>query len=101
MNKVIHFRPIERRDYKSLQKLISNTWGYEKFCSPKTANHMAKLYLAGCLMEQTFTCVAECGRKAVGNHYVSEYWTEEVLSSKICMDDVSAYDCHALHQGRA
>lgn len=66
MNKAIHFRPIENRDYESLEKLIIHTWGYEKFCSPKTAARMAKLYLAGCLMEQTFTCVAEYDGEAVG-----------------------------------
>lgn len=55
----LKFREIKRSDYPALRRIISDTWRYERFCSPKTAKRMAKLYLASCLAEQTFTCVAE------------------------------------------
>lgn len=66
MKELIYYRPIEKRDYESLEKLIIHTWGYEKFCSPKTARRMARLYLTSCLMEQTFTCVALRKEEAIG-----------------------------------
>lgn len=62
----IYFRKIKKSDYKALEKIIRDTWEYERFCSPKTAKQMAKLYLAGCLADQTFTCVAVNNEEPVG-----------------------------------
>lgn len=63
---MISFRPIEKQDYSNLEKIISETWNYEQFCGKKTARKMAKLYLAGCLAEQDFTCVALKDGRAAG-----------------------------------
>ena len=63
---MISFRPIEKQDYSNLEKIISETWNYEQFCKEKTARKMAKLYLAGCLAEQDFTCVALKDGRAAG-----------------------------------
>lgn len=66
MRSDIHFREIQRSDYKALEKIIRDTWNYERYCSPKIAERMSKLYLASCLANQAFTCVAEKGGEAVG-----------------------------------
>lgn len=62
----IQFREIKREDYPSLEKIISDTWEYESYCSPQVAKQMASFYLASCLANQTFTCVAENNGVAVG-----------------------------------
>ncbi|MEF9959614.1 MAG: GNAT family N-acetyltransferase [Niameybacter sp.] len=62
----IYFRPIQPKDYKALEQIISDTWNYERFCSSKTARKMARLYLASCLANQTFTCVAVNHEEPVG-----------------------------------
>ena len=49
-----------------MEKIISDTWNYERFCSPKTAARMAKAYFASCLMDKDFACVSEQDGKAVG-----------------------------------
>ena len=63
---MISFRPIEKQDYTNLERIISDTWNYEQLCGKKTARKMAKLYLAGCLSEQDFTCVAVKDGRAAG-----------------------------------
>lgn len=62
----ITFREIHKSDYNTLSKLISDTWNFEKYCSPKVARKMSMLYLFSCLTNQTFTCVAENNGEAVG-----------------------------------
>ncbi|WP_432352908.1 GNAT family N-acetyltransferase [Sporosarcina sp. A2] len=62
----IQFREIKREDYPALEKIISDTWEYERYCSPQVAKQMATFYLASCLANQTFTCVAENNGIAVG-----------------------------------
>lgn len=57
-NENIIFRKIKKSDYKALEKIIKYTWNYDKFCSEKVANSLSKLYLASCLTNQNFTCVA-------------------------------------------
>ncbi|MBU9738885.1 N-acetyltransferase [Diplocloster agilis] len=56
--KNVTYRPIQKSDYPILADLISDTWGYKKFSSPKTAFRMGMLYLRGCLADQTYSCVA-------------------------------------------
>lgn len=56
--KNVTYRPIQKSDYPILADLISDTWGYKKFSSPKTAFRMGMLYLRGCLSDQTYSCVA-------------------------------------------
>lgn len=58
MANTLYFRGIKKQDHESLEKIICDTWAYERFCSPKTAKRMAKLYIASCLTNQTFTLVA-------------------------------------------
>ena len=62
----IQFRDIQKSDYPVLEKMIAKTWEYEKYCSPTIANQMATYYLASCLANQTYTCVAENDGVAVG-----------------------------------
>ena len=58
MKNEIIYRNIKRRDYHELAKIISDTWEYDKFCSPKTAHRMGYLYLANCLCEQNYVEIA-------------------------------------------
>ncbi|MEG1592913.1 MAG: GNAT family N-acetyltransferase [Oscillibacter sp.] len=62
----IQYRAIQPSDYKALQKIICATWNYERFCSPKTAAKLARLFLSSCLKNQTYTCVALNGGEPVG-----------------------------------
>lgn len=66
MENTIYYREIKASDYQALEKIICETWEYERFCSPKVAKKMAKLYLASCLANQTFTCVAINNQETVG-----------------------------------
>ncbi len=66
-NKNIYFREIESKDYKDIEKIISDTWGYEKLSSnPVNAKRMARLYLRSCLTVQTFTRVAIHDGQVIG-----------------------------------
>lgn len=65
-NQTIQYRPFQPSDYKPLEDVIRKTWGYDKFCSPKIAKKMSKLYLASCLVNQTYTCVAVNNGEPVG-----------------------------------
>lgn len=58
MENTIIYREIKRSDYRALEKIIRDTWNYEQFCTQKTAKKMSRLYLASCLANQNFTCVA-------------------------------------------
>ncbi|MGG0643502.1 GNAT family N-acetyltransferase [Sporosarcina gallistercoris] len=62
----IQYREIKREDYPALEKIICDTWEYEKYSSPQVAKQMAKYFLASSLANQTFTCVAENNGVAVG-----------------------------------
>ncbi|MEG0769231.1 MAG: GNAT family N-acetyltransferase [Ruthenibacterium sp.] len=62
----IQFRAVRPSDYSALSKIICDTWSYERICTPKTAKAMSKLYLASCLTNQTFTCVAQSQGEPVG-----------------------------------
>lgn len=59
-------RDYERKDALFLQDIIRKTWQYDRFCSPGTAKRLSRLYLAGCMANQTFMKVAEVeeGRQA-------------------------------------
>ncbi|MEG1848630.1 MAG: GNAT family N-acetyltransferase [Lachnospiraceae bacterium] len=54
----IQYRTIQPSDYEALEKIICDTWNYEKICNQKTAKILSKVFLASCLTNQTFTCVA-------------------------------------------
>ncbi|MEG0979969.1 MAG: GNAT family N-acetyltransferase [Oscillospiraceae bacterium] len=62
----IEYRKLERSDYPALEKIIRETWKYETFCSPKVAKKMSKVFLASCLCNQTFNCVAINNGEPVG-----------------------------------
>lgn len=58
MKNTLVYREMQRADADALEQIIRNTWNYDRFCTPKVAARMAKLYLASCLCHQTYTCVA-------------------------------------------
>lgn len=66
MENNITFRPFQREDAASLEDIIRKTWQYDRFCSPKTAKRLARVYLANCCSSQTFTQVAVKNGSAVG-----------------------------------
>ena len=46
--------------------MVREAWKYDRFCAPKTAAKLAKVYLNSCLTNQTFTRVAEIDGEPVG-----------------------------------
>ena len=58
MQSSLTFRPLRRADYAAAAQIVRETWHYDKFCSPAVAKAMARLYLASCLAEQSFSCGA-------------------------------------------
>lgn len=66
MSEPIILREYQETDRQVLEDIIRETWNYDRFCSPEAAAKMAKVYLNGCLANQTFTRVAVADRVPVG-----------------------------------
>lgn len=58
MSEQIILREFQNEDKNALTDIVSRTWHYDQFCTPKTALKLARVYLNNCLTEQTFTRVA-------------------------------------------
>lgn len=54
----IEIREYQRKDAKALENVIREAWCYDRFCSPKTASRLARVFLSSCLANQTFSRVA-------------------------------------------
>ena len=54
----IDIRPFKPEDQEALAGVIRRTWQYDRFCGPKTAQRLGRVYLRQCLTQQTFTRVA-------------------------------------------
>lgn len=59
MENNVKLRELKKQDLPALEDVIRKTWDYDKFATPKTARKLAKVYLATCLTNQTYTRVAE------------------------------------------
>ena len=59
MENNIKLRELKKQDLPALENVIRKTWDYDKFATPKTARKLAKVYLATCLTNQTYTRIAE------------------------------------------
>ncbi len=66
MSEHLILREFQKSDRPALENVVRETWQYDRFCSPKTAAKMARLYLDSCLCNQTFTRVAEADGVPVG-----------------------------------
>ena len=66
MNEKIVLREYQKSDRPALESVIREAWHYDRFCSPKTAQKMARVYLGNCLTNQTFTQVALIDNVPVG-----------------------------------
>lgn len=66
MQSALTFRTYQNADAPYLAQIIRKTWQYDRFCSPKTAQRMARLYLLSCLAGQTFNQVAVLDGVPVG-----------------------------------
>lgn len=63
----VTYRDLEKKDYPYVEKIIRDTWNYDNICQkPSTAKQMAKVYLRGCLTQNTFARVAVCRDRVVG-----------------------------------
>ena len=65
MNRLF-FRAYQKTDQKAPENVVREAWKYDRFCAPKTAAKLAKVYLNSCLTNQTFTRVAEIDGEPVG-----------------------------------
>ena len=45
MSEQIILRAYQKTDQKALENVVREAWKYDRFCSPKTAAKMAKVYL--------------------------------------------------------
>lgn len=59
MKNTVKLRELKKQDIPVLEDVIRKTWHYDEFAIPKTARKLAKVYLASCLTNQTYTRVAE------------------------------------------
>lgn len=66
MDGQIVLREYRKSDRPALIEIIRDTWQYDKFASPKTAQKLARAYLDSCLTNQTFTQVALVDEVPVG-----------------------------------
>ena len=66
MRERIFIREYQKADHKALENVVREAWKYDRFCSSKTAAKMAKAYLNSCLINQTFTRVAEINGEPAG-----------------------------------
>lgn len=62
----INMRNYKKSDAKKIQDIIRQTWKYDLFCSPKTADKLARVYLYSCLNNQTFIRVATINDMPIG-----------------------------------
>lgn len=62
----IVFRPLKRKDYGTVSKIICQTWRFDQASSPKIAALAADMYLHMSLGEQNFTRVAEKNGNIIG-----------------------------------
>ena len=62
----IDLRPFQPEDQEALAGVIRRTWQYDRFCGPKTAQRLGRVYLRQCLTQQTFTRVAVVNGVPVG-----------------------------------
>ena len=53
-------------DAAALEQVIRETWNYDRFSPPQTAQRLARVYLYSCLLRQSFVRVAVMGGKSVG-----------------------------------
>lgn len=66
MKNTVKLRELKKQDIPVLEDVIRKTWHYDEFATPKTARKLAKVYLASCLTNQTYTRVAEVNGVPVG-----------------------------------
>ena len=52
-------------DAAALEQVIRETWNYDRFSPPQTAQRLARVYLYSCLLRQSFVRVAVMGGKPV------------------------------------
>ena len=62
----LKFREYDKSDAPYLEEIIRKTWQYDLFCGPKVSKRMGKIYLLGCLSQQSFTQVALLDNQPVG-----------------------------------
>lgn len=66
MKNQIIFRPIIKKDYLAIEKIIREAWHYDEFCTSKIAKLLSKIFLSSCLSNQTFTLVALLKEQPIG-----------------------------------
>lgn len=62
----ITLRAYQKEDFNTLQNIIKETWHYDDFSSPKTAQKLANVFLSSCLTNYTYSQVAIDNGKPIG-----------------------------------
>lgn len=66
MKEHIVYRAYQKKDHEALANIIRNIWQYDEFYSPSIVRLLSEVYLNLCLIEQTYTQVAEINSKPIG-----------------------------------
>lgn len=66
MKDQIVYRKYQKKDHEALSEIIRSIWKYDEFYSPSTARLLSRTYLNLCLIEQTYTQVAEVNGQPIG-----------------------------------
>lgn len=59
MKERVILRELQKSDFPAVEDMIRKTWKYDAFADSKTAEKLAKAYLAACLAEHTYAKTAE------------------------------------------
>ena len=61
MKNQIIFRPIIKKDYLAIEKIIREAWHYDEFCTSKIAKLLSKIFLSSCFKQSNFyaCCLAK------------------------------------------
>lgn len=66
MSTKINYRPFLKKDIPYITEIIKETWNYEMFCDPKTAQKLSYLFLFSCLANHTYSEVVTMNHQPVG-----------------------------------
>ena len=76
----MQFREYRKQDYRDLVEIIRKTWHYDEFCSPKTANKLANVFLSSCF-NQLYLCKSRDCRWKSGRYYFGKQHRKAYLFS--------------------
>lgn len=100
MKENVMLREYREDDRAFIEKIIREAWNYDRFCSGKTAEKMACLFLDSCLSNQTFARVAVIDGETVGVIMAKNFAKHKKSISKFVKMGVSILSLYLTSDGR-